>query len=73
MDAWASPQEMFYCFRFNKEHPKHFRRQHTRAFAHVEFHRRGWYCPLLKRMQLTRTAWVESLNTRDDGEVKHIK
>ena len=28
------------------------------------------HCPLVKRMQLTCTAWVESLNTRDDGRGK---
>jgi hypothetical protein len=27
-------------------------------------------CPLLKGMQLTYTAWVESLKTRDDGRAK---
>ena len=28
------------------------------------------YCPLLKRIQLTFTARVQSLNTRDNGRVK---
>jgi hypothetical protein len=28
------------------------------------------YCPLLKRMQMTCTAWVQSLNTRDDSQEK---
>jgi len=27
-------------------------------------------CPLLKRIQLTFTAWARSLNTRDDGRGK---
>jgi hypothetical protein len=48
----------------------------------------GWSCsfsrenqhgryPYSKRMQLTCTAWVESLNTRDDGggggHIDHVK
>lgn len=28
------------------------------------------YCPLLKRMQMTCTAWVQSLNTRDESQEK---
>jgi hypothetical protein len=31
------------------------------------------YCLLLKRMQLTCTAWVESLYTRDKGQGKNIQ
>jgi hypothetical protein len=28
------------------------------------------YCPLLKRIQLTFTGWVEALNTQDAGQGK---
>jgi hypothetical protein len=31
----------------------------------------GYQCPLLNRMYLTFTAWVQSLNTCDDGRGKH--
>ena len=31
------------------------------------------YCPLLKRIQFTCTACIESINTRDDGGDKHIR
>jgi hypothetical protein len=27
----------------------------------------AFYCPLLKRMQLTYTQWAENHNTRNDG------
>jgi len=30
------------------------------------------YCPLVKRTQLTCTAWVEFFNTRNDGRGNYI-
>jgi hypothetical protein len=30
------------------------------------------YCPSLKRMHVTCTAWVEPLNKRDDGREEQI-
>jgi hypothetical protein len=50
--------------------------------GHCEFRTRNpdnpTYCPLLKRMQLTFTAWVVSFNTCDDeggggGHIDHVK
>jgi hypothetical protein len=38
-----------------------------RTLTQCHFTRIEKYCPLHKRMQMTCTAWVESLNTCDDG------
>jgi hypothetical protein len=50
------------------------RYQRTEAEMDVDcFLRNQKYCPLLKRMHLTFTKWVESHNTRDDGRGANIQ
>lgn len=37
------------------------------CWIYLIFEKKYMYCSFLERMQLTCTAWVESLNTSDDG------